>query len=74
MLISRFDQLKDLDTNIANLESQLDDTKRQYEDSLLSKSAAIKSDELTANFDQTSRSLIVQIIELNQKRERLARR
>lgn len=69
--IPRIERLAQLDSDIASLEEELDNTKREYEDSLL-KTRGMARNDLTAEFDRSSTELIVRLNELQIEREELA--
>ena len=68
---SQVETLEQLDIDIASLQQQLDDTKKDYR-VLLTQSAGNRTDELTADFDETTTSLLNELNELQRERMRVA--
>ncbi|MBT4160912.1 MAG: DUF4124 domain-containing protein [Gammaproteobacteria bacterium] len=70
--VPRLERLAQIDSDIATLEEQLDNTKRDYEVSLRTTSGSAVRNELSTRFDESAYDLIVQLNELQSERELLA--
>ncbi|MBO6656186.1 MAG: DUF4124 domain-containing protein [Pseudomonadales bacterium] len=71
--VSKKDELLRLDSEISDLQNELETVKREYEDALAVSNGRQSSDELTHQFDTDTMRLLSELNDLQAERKRVAR-